>query len=228
MKKLITIGICFTLIITILVIPVNATPPETPGVPAGPTEILVNELCEYTVTGINASDPVNGLYYIFNWGDGFNTGWLGPYPSGTDQTITAMHKFHKAGVFEIKVKAKDNITEEESAFSEPLIVIVKGGEFRIGEIRGGFGVSAQIINALAPSKYVKYKIEISGGSLPGFHVLKRFNGTVFIESSDLVTINTGPFFGLGRLKVTATAECAGEEVAEKVEFGRIFLIYVII
>ncbi|MCK4995765.1 MAG: hypothetical protein KAR55_02655, partial [Thermoplasmatales archaeon] len=59
-------------------------PPGTPLI-AGPVTVGVNQPTDYQ---IHAKDPEGeDVFYKINWGDE-TTGWLGPYPSGEDQTFT--------------------------------------------------------------------------------------------------------------------------------------------
>ena len=52
------------------------------------------------------TDPDNdNIYYKFDWGDGSDTGWLGPYESG--EICEANHIWTKKASFEIKSRAKD-------------------------------------------------------------------------------------------------------------------------
>jgi hypothetical protein len=57
--------------------------------------------------------------YKFDWGDGTDSGWLGPFDSG--QTCEASHKWASMGSFSIKVKAQDTHFEE-SPWSDPFPV----------------------------------------------------------------------------------------------------------
>jgi len=60
---------------------------------------------EYTYT-FTATDPEdNDLYYYIEWGDGSNSGWIGPNASG--ETITVKHTFATKGTYMIVCKAKD-------------------------------------------------------------------------------------------------------------------------
>jgi hypothetical protein len=53
-----------------------------------------------------ATDPDgDALFYWFDWGDGNNTGWLGPINSGS--VMNAKHNWSTKGLFIVKVKAKD-------------------------------------------------------------------------------------------------------------------------
>jgi len=94
--------------------------PYPPSTPSGPTYGIIEVLYTYTT---NTTDP-NGdqIYYLIDWGDGTDTGWIGPYDSG--DTVNSTHKWISPGNYEILVKAKD-IYDHESAWSDPLIVNIQ-------------------------------------------------------------------------------------------------------
>jgi len=70
-----------------------------------------------------AIDPEGDqTYYMWDWGDGELSGWLGPFVSG--QTTEAHHTWDDSGEFEIKVKAKDS-NDAESYWSEPVQIIIE-------------------------------------------------------------------------------------------------------
>jgi len=55
----------------------------------------------------STTDPNNDqIYYQFYWGDGSNSGWLGPYDSG--QTGIGAHSWTELGTYEVTVKAQDS------------------------------------------------------------------------------------------------------------------------
>jgi hypothetical protein len=92
-------------------------PPEKPSVPSGPPTGKID--VSYTYVS-SASDPDGDhLYFLFDWGDGSTSGWLGPYTSG--QTVSASQIWQTSGSFEVKSKAKDD-QGEESPWSDPLTV----------------------------------------------------------------------------------------------------------
>jgi len=95
------------------------TPPNTPSTPTG--EINGIHKTEYSYTAIT-TDPNVGdqIYYWFDWGDGANSGWQGPYPQG--QSGSASHKWNTD--FDVKVKAKD-LAGSETDWS-PLLNIHMG------------------------------------------------------------------------------------------------------
>ena len=206
---------------------VAAQAPAVPDQPWGETEAELNELVAFNITTVNATDD-HDVMYEFDWGDNLTTSWLGPYPSGTSGLVEVSHQWQEAGTFQVKARAMDNVTQEISNWSKPLNVTIghSGPKFTIGEIIGGFGLSAEIVNNLASSKYVDYKVEIAGGQLTGFHTNQRYNGTVFIPSGGIGVVTVPTFFALGRTKITVTAEAAGEKAAEKVQHAFVFFFYV--
>lgn len=77
-------------------------PPGDPTI-RGPDKGEPNVVYNYTV---KAEDPdLDQVYYYIDWGDGTNSGWIGPYPSGAD--IPLNHSWPKKGTYIVKVKAKD-------------------------------------------------------------------------------------------------------------------------
>ncbi len=48
---------------------------------------------------------VDNISYWVEWGDGHNTGWLGPFSSG--EQVTVNHAYHAQAIYTINVKAKD-------------------------------------------------------------------------------------------------------------------------
>ena len=63
---------------------------------------------------------MNALFYLFDWGDGTNSGWIGPYNSGV--IVNASHIWTEIGDYEIMVKAHDR--RRETDWSEPLTIHV--------------------------------------------------------------------------------------------------------
>jgi hypothetical protein len=94
--------------------------PNKPSQPSGEANGTLKK--EYTYT-TSTTDP-NGdkVYYLWDWGDGNTSGWLGPYNSGV--TISTTHQWTAKGSFSIKVKAKD-ISGLESSWSNPLPIKIR-------------------------------------------------------------------------------------------------------
>jgi len=90
-------------------------PPNKPDTPTGPASGKAGDQYTYTSTG---TDPDgDDLEFFFDWGDGSNSGWVGPIASGG--TANASHTWDDQDDYSIKVKAKDP-NGEESPWSDPL------------------------------------------------------------------------------------------------------------
>lgn len=94
-------------------------PPNKPtitGPPTGETEV------SYTYTAITTDPGEDQISYFFDWGDGTNSGWTDPIASG--QTTTETKKWNEIGDYQVKVKARDVPSLEESEWSDPLSVSI--------------------------------------------------------------------------------------------------------
>jgi len=94
--------------------PLN-NPPNKPSTPSGQTNGNIGQ--EYSYTTSTTDPDGDQVYYLWDWGDGNNSGWLGPYNSGL--TCGAKHIWNVKDNYNIKVKAKD-IYGNESNWSDPL------------------------------------------------------------------------------------------------------------
>ena len=98
------------------------TKPETPmGSSSGKTGI------SYTYSTYSYDSEGDNIYYLFDWGDGTEPEWDGPYGSG--DIVSASHIWTSEGSFSVKVKAKDDPNGDgdlsdglESVWSDPLPV----------------------------------------------------------------------------------------------------------
>ncbi len=63
-------------------------PPYKPSRPIGSSSGNINEEYTYISSTIDPDEDV--LYYLFDWGDGTSSDWLGPLESGED--CNASHK----------------------------------------------------------------------------------------------------------------------------------------
>lgn len=89
--------------------------PNVPATPTGPSSGKINEEQIYSSSTVDPDG--DRLYYFFDWGDGNDSGWLGPFDSG--DTCEATYSWGNQGNYEIKLKAKD-IYGAESKWSDPL------------------------------------------------------------------------------------------------------------
>jgi len=93
------------------------TPPEIPEKPNGPS----NGICGESYTFSTSTSDLYGddIYYLWDWGDGEYSDWLGPFESG--EIVEASHIWNERGIHNVKVKATDNY-DCESDWSDPLRV----------------------------------------------------------------------------------------------------------
>ena len=92
-------------------------PPLRPSITA-PGSIVINNAVDFTVVTKDINDA-NVSYWV-DWGDGTNSGWVGPFASG--EGVTLNHTWTKALSFLVKAKAKNNYGESEWQYT---IVIVE-------------------------------------------------------------------------------------------------------
>ena len=98
-------------------ITIENTKPDKPETPSGETSGSNGN--EYTYSS-STTDPQNDqVYYLWDFGDGTNSGWLGPYNSGL--TVEVSHTWEEEGNYEIKVRAKDT-SGLLSDWSDPLTI----------------------------------------------------------------------------------------------------------
>jgi len=93
----------------------NNLPPVKPQTPSGESQGSAGT--DYNFTS-STTDPNNDVvWYLFDWGDGSNSEWIGPYASG--ESVMTNHTWAKKGEYNIKVKAKDT-SSIESDWSDSL------------------------------------------------------------------------------------------------------------
>jgi hypothetical protein len=100
---------------TIANAPQQNNPPIKPERPSGPSQGKSGVEKSFTSSTIDPDE--DQVFYFWDWGDGTNSGWLGPYNSG--EICEASHIWDEEGTYEIKVKAKDS-SDKESDWSDPL------------------------------------------------------------------------------------------------------------
>lgn len=177
------------------------SPPETPSTPSGETNGSTG--IEYTYTTSTTDPNDNDVSYWFEWGDGSNSGWVGPFISG--ETVSASHIWSDAGTYNVKVKAKDTFGAE-SGWSSSLPVTITATPIEIAIAGGLLKVSATIKNAGTEAlTNVDWSISVQGGLLSMINV--QSTGTITtIGANDEETVkNTGIIFGIGNVDITVVA-----------------------
>jgi len=86
--------------------------PDTPTI-TGSSSGKPNK--EYTFKVKTTNSDGGNVWYWVDWGDGSNTGWLGPFASGSEQSVK--HTWTSKAEFTIKAKAK-NANGLESGWAE--------------------------------------------------------------------------------------------------------------
>lgn len=105
--------------------------PNVPDAPYGEEAGTLDTEYRYMVK--RTSDPDGDLvYYLFDWGDGTDSGWIYPTTGGTH--VTSTHEWTRQGSYEIKVKTID-VYGKESDWSDPLqISMPKNRAFAINPL----------------------------------------------------------------------------------------------
>ena len=171
-------------------------PPVTPTAPAGPT--IGNLGLKYDFTASTTDPEGDNISYLFDWGDGSNSGWLVPEVSGATQT--ASHAWGLTGTYNITVKAKD-VNGAESGVSNALPISIIAVD--IQAITGGFfKVKASIFSG-AEATNIDWKIQLSGGLII---FGKETTGTIpSISPNGSAVISSKLILGFGKIVITVTA-----------------------
>ena len=93
---------------------VDPEAPLVPNTPTGPKKGNLNT--EYTYSSFTTDPQGDRIYYLFDWDDSTDSGWLGPYTSS--ETCEATHSWRQKGSYSVTVKAKDD-NGAESSWSDP-------------------------------------------------------------------------------------------------------------
>jgi hypothetical protein len=93
-------------------------PPAAPEL-IGPTTGVINE--PYTYEAVSTEPDGEDVFYYFDWGDGTNSGWVGPYDSGVPGS--AQKSWNTVGTYTVKAKAKD-INGAQSSWSPSILMTI--------------------------------------------------------------------------------------------------------
>ena len=180
--------------------------PAIPDTPSGPTEGVTGVEYDFETSTTDPND--DQVFYMFDWGDGEMSDWIGPYDSGV--ATTGSHIWTEGGEYEIKVKAKD-VYNIESDWSQAATIEILDLQPELSvEIQTGFGVGASVViqnigDAVATS--VNYNFVITGGILGKINV--SISGLLAsIEPGAEEVIDSGTFFGLGPIELNADSTCS--------------------
>jgi len=138
-------------------------PPIKPTI-SGPSTGMTGRSYTYSSTTTDPDD--DQIYYWFDWADGTNSGWVGPYESG--QTASMSHIWNTKGSYSVKVKVKDT-SGLESVWSDPLPVSMP--QVKVSAHSGNF----QAELGLHSEREGKLALDGSYRDLRGRHII---HGTV--------------------------------------------------
>lgn len=193
-------------------------PPEKPATPTGPTEGCVG--IKYTLS-TNTTDPDGGdLFYLFDWGDGTNSGWTGPVKP--EKTAAASHIWIEEGDYQVKVKAKDR-GGHESNWSDSHTIHISPPEFLV-TVTGGFGVTGTITNhGNETISNISWSLSVTGGILGRINV--STNGTIdSLSPSENVSVKPDKIIlGFGKINIMVMVETATWSITGFV-FGPVIIV----
>lgn len=204
----------------LLIQPYNE-PPETPSAPTGPDNGSTG--IEYTFTAETTDTEGDQIYYMFDWGDGTYSDWVGPYNSGAEGNT--QHTYYSVGTFSVRVKAKD-INNGESHWSDVHLISISGGApiISIQSVNGGlFKIKATIKNTgNLTATNINWNITLTGGAFIG----KESIGTIpSLNPGSEKEIQSKLIIGLGATTVKITATTPGSSDTNETT-GFIYLIYI--
>jgi hypothetical protein len=115
-------------------------PPETPSTPDGPSDGAVGY--DYTFSSSTTEPDEDEIFFMWDWGDGEFSSWIGPYSSG--DMCYASHSWNNNGSFEVRVKARDNYFTQSDWSQPSTIEIVHNDPPDIPEINGPYWLIPKI------------------------------------------------------------------------------------
>jgi hypothetical protein len=146
-------------------------PPETPEQPSGITQGEPGIEYDYSTS---TTDPEgDNIFYLFDWGDGADSDWLGPYNSG--DICTASHTWDDPGLYYAKVKAKDAY-DNQSGWSDSLFLAI----YTCGDCDGD-----GVINSGDVVYLVNYLFKEGDAPIPALNAA-NCNGDEIVNIADVI------------------------------------------
>ena len=107
-------------------------PPNMPSAPDGPPVAGPNVDISFSTVAVDLEG--DSLYYLWDWGDGNFSEWIGPFNSS--EPMATNYSWNETGIYDIRVKVKD-IYELESEWSEPHNISI-ATQIELSNLRPGF------------------------------------------------------------------------------------------
>lgn len=214
--KEVSIVVCMLLFLPMLSMTATAHTVSPSFDPRGwPTEGDIG--VEYTFCFDLPTDPQGSQYFVlWEWGDETDSGWLGPYNSGT--TTCASHAWNAAGVYQIFVSNKN---EEGTIWRfGPFTIHIGEPQLEGNILFWKNNVTIIIKNTGDGSAYdVLWILDINGG------IFKRITyhtecaiDTLPAGNQTRVTTTPG-LFGFGRIVITITASAMNSTPVNSTVYG---------
>jgi hypothetical protein len=177
-------------------------PPEIPAAPDGPS--FGKKGVEYPFSAVTTDPDGDTISYLFDWGDGENSGWVGPLPSGT--TVTATYAWSEVGTYFVKVRAKDENGAETDWSSTHQISITTAPDFTIEQFKGGIGIHAVVKNiGDGTATKITWSIDLHGNMI--FFGNQTVGKISSLAPGDTIRIKTGLILGFGRTLIIMKVTC---------------------
>ncbi len=193
--------------------------PTTPSQPAGPTKGTV--AVPYTFTTSATDHDNDSISYLFDWGDGTNSGWVGPFATGS--TASADHTWIAGSTFQVKVKARDTCAAETN-WSTPASILIGAPNISCQAIRGGLGFKVILVNTGDGNATISWRITVTGG-LKGY-ITRQTSGTIHALAVN-TPMTLRPYsaigiIGIGKINIEITAHATYANSLDVVASGFLF------
>jgi hypothetical protein len=116
-------------------------PPFTPSIQQ-PSVFQAHKKIQFNISSVDINH--DDISYFVDWGDGTNSGWVGPYPSG--QIINLTHTWKRARSYVVSAYAKDK--DGESQAKCYILILFPGLPFKTDTF-------TQRLNQLTPNGLLK-------------------------------------------------------------------------
>lgn len=157
--------------------------PNKPSTPSGTSTGTLETM--YTYTASTTDPDGDQVSYMFDWGDGTFSEWIGPYDSGEE--ASSEHSWDVSDTYQIRVKAKD-VTGAESEWSNIKWAFFEGLPYVCGNANGD--ASVNVSDAVYIINYV-----FVGGTAPDPLEAANANCDSSVNVSDAVYIINFVFVG---------------------------------
>ena len=198
----------------------SSYPPEPPTID-GPTGGRINK--EYEYTAVTTDPEGDQILYMFDWGDGTQSDWIGPVNSGVP--ISASHAWSEINNYNVTARSID-VENSMSKWSEPYPIRMDIPDLKINAKGGLFRISVTFKNeGIAEADDIDWEISIEGGNI---FFGRLSNGKITnIPAGGEETVSSNWIIGIGDIKVKVTAN-GPDCYADFQRGGKVFFVFIIV